>query len=216
MSEHSTWVPAVPHRSEIAMLGGAIVAGVALGVVAKLMGLAGTPVVMLGQGVALWVTAGFLLARRAAKGRGFVDAVVWAGTTMAVYLSVWLLAYTAVYGLQDPGGFGVAWLNERIFFILTPPVAAVIGSVAAISWREGPLGDMACAAPAAWALPEAVHGVVLGWQYAAIVSLPSVLIGLVPILARRDRQVSWVAFAVACVGGGAVALALMRVVTGRM
>lgn len=216
MSDHSVAAPTSGHRSEVAILGWAFVAGGALGAVAKLMGLAGTPLVMLGQGVALWVTAGFLLARRAAKCRGFADAVVWAGTTMAVYLSVWLLAYTGVYGLQDPGGFGVAWLNERVFFMLTPPAAVVIGCIAAISWREGPLGDMACAAPVAWALPEAVHGVMLGWQYAAVVSMPSVLIGLVPILSRRDRHVSWVAFAVACVGGGAVALALMQAVTGRM
>lgn len=215
MTEYCEGTAAIRSGTKTWVLGWAVVAGVILGTAAKLLGLVEGPMTMLGQSVAVWVTAGFLLARRAAEDEELVDGAVWATSAMAVYLGTWLLTYTAVYGAQDPGGFGAAWLNERIFFVLLPPSAGAIGLIAALSTREGVVGDMALAAPIAWALPEAVTVALINWQIAVIASAPALALGLVPAIARR-RRIGWVAYAVACIGGGAIAFVLLSVVTGRM
>lgn len=205
--------PDQPVRSSI--LARALAAGAVLGVIAKLLGGFAGPLALLGVGVALWVTAGFLVARHAARGRGVLDGTVWAGTTMAVYLSAWLLAYCVVFGLQQSAGFGAAWLNERVFFIIAPLASALIGFLAAISWRRDWLGDVFLAAPIAWSLPEVGYSLLQGWRFAAIVALPTLLVACVPLgVARRRRN--WTVVAAACVAGGVIAFLLMRAIVGRM
>lgn len=215
MTEQVCSMPETYVRDGVAVQGWAFLMGVLLGVAAKLLGLLGEPATMLGQGVAFWITAGFLVARQAARGKELLDGTVWASSTIAVYLGTWLLAYSAVYGLQDPGGFGAAWLNERIFFVLLPAASVVLGLVAAGSWRGDRLGDAALAAPLAWALPEAGLALGLGWRYAVVVGVPSVLIGVVPLLATRARPVDRRVYAIACATGGAIAFLALRLVMNR-
>lgn len=198
------------------VIGLAVLAGAMLGALAKLLGLIDGPMMVLGQSVAVWMTTGFLIARLAASEEDSTDGAVRASSAMAAYLGTWLLAYTLVYGIQDPGGFRAAWLNERVFFILLPATAGVVGLLVSASRRTGAIGDMALAAPLAWTVPEAIAMSLTGWQYALLAAVPSLFLGAVPLLTRGERRVSWFAYTVACVCGGAVALMLLWAVTGRV
>lgn len=193
----------------------AFVAGSGLGAVAKAIGQVEGPPMLIGAGVMLWVTAGFLGARHAARGRGALDGAVWAGTTMAVYLGAWLLAYSAVFGFQQSSGFGAAWLNERVFFIIAPAVSACLGLIATASLRGDWIGAACRAAPIAWSLPEAGSALSQGWEYAAFVSFPMILLACVPVATSRHRRFGGVVLAAVC-AGGVIAYALLRVVDGRM
>jgi hypothetical protein len=193
----------------------ALAGGAFFGVIAKLLGSAPGPLVLLGVGVAFWVSVGFVFARNAARHRGMLDATVWAGTTMAVYLGAWLLAYSLVFGLQQSSGFGAAWLNERLFFILAPGASAVIGVIAAISLRADWIGDAFLAAPIAWSLPEVRFSFQQGWQFVVAVALPVVVLALIPLASERHRRVNGTVFAGACIAGGLVGFLLMNAVDGR-
>lgn len=197
------------------IVGWALAAGAALGVVAKLLGSVQGPMMLLGVGVAFWVSAGFLLARVAARHRGMLDGTVWGGTTMAVYLGAWLLAYCLVFGMQQSSGFGAAWLNERLFFILAPGAGAITGVIAVISLRADWIGDAFLAAPIAWSLPEVRFAFQQGWPFVAAAALPAVVLALVPLASERHRRVNRVVFAGACLAGGAVGFLLMSAVDGR-
>lgn len=201
----------------LALLG---LCGVLLGALAKMIGSigrtfepAGVPLIMLGMGTAIWVTAGFLVARRIAKNRSQIDGAVWAGTGMAVYLSAWLLAYSVVFGLQQDGGFAAAWLNERLYFILAPAAGAVLGLVAAASWRTDWLGDACIIAPIAWSLPEIAFASAFGWQHVLFSGIPALALASVP-LATAGRNIRRPVASGALVLGGILALLLMRLVTG--
>lgn len=198
----------------------ALALGAALGAAAKLIGTlgrtfgdAGVPLVLLGMGTAVWVTVGFLVARRCAKGRTLLDGTVWAGTAMAVYLSTWLLAYTLVFGLQQDGGFAAAWLNERLYFVLAPAASGVVGFIAAASWRNDWLGDAAVIAPVAWSLPEAVLASSFGWQHLLLAGVPAIVLASVPMATAR-RRVNKAVAAGTVLLGGVIALVLLRVVSG--
>jgi hypothetical protein len=193
----------------------ALVAGIGMGAVAKAIGQVEGPPMLIGAGVMLWVTAGFLGARHTARGRGSLDGAVWSGTTMAVYLGAWLLSYSAVFGLQQSSGFGAAWLNERVFFIIAPAASAFIGLIATASLRGDRLGAACRAAPIAWSLPEAGNALSQGWQYAVFVSLPMILLACVPLATSRHRRFNGVILATVC-AGGVIAYLLLRVVDGRM
>lgn len=208
-----TAVPVRPVGSSI--IAWALLTGALLGVVAKLLGSVQGPVVLLGVGVAFWVSAGFLLARVAARHRGMLDGTVWGGTTMAVYLGAWLLAYCWVFGLQQASGFGAAWLDERLFFILAPWASVIIGVIAVISLRADWIGDAFLAAPIAWSLPEVRVAFQAGWPFVAAAALPAVVLALVPLASERHRRVNRAVFAGACLAGGAVGFLLMNAVDGR-
>lgn len=208
--EHNT----APQPIGSAVLAWALLGGAILGAVAKLLGSVGS-LVLLGTGVAFWVSAGFLLARVAARHRGMLDGSVWAGTTMAVYLGVWLLAYTLVFGMQQSSGFGAAWLNERLFFILAPGASAIIGVIAAISLRGDWIGDAFLAAPIAWSLPEVWFAFRGGWQFVAAAAMPTVMIALLPLVSERFRRVNRAVYAGACLVGGVFGFLLMNAVDGR-
>ncbi|MBI5230593.1 MAG: hypothetical protein HY876_00300 [Coriobacteriales bacterium] len=212
---HLTARTKVPFRPvSPSIVGWAFLAGAGLGVVAKLLGRV-QGLDLLGVGVAFWVTAGFLLARQAAKGHGLLDGTVWAGTTMAVYLGAWLLSYCAAFGLQQSAGFGAAWLDERIYFILTAPASILLGFLAAASLRPDWLGDACLAAPIAWTVPEVIFAFSRGWQYVTLAALPAALIAGIPLAMSRQRRVSWTVFAAACAAGAGVGYLLLHVIDGR-
>ena len=198
----------------------ALACGLLLGAVAKYLGTlgrslgpAGLPLVMLGMGTAVWVTAGFLIARRCAKGRSLLDGIVWAGAAMAVYLSAWLLSYSFVFGLQQDGGFAAAWLNERIYFALAPIAAAGLGFVAAASWRTGWLADACLIAPIAWSVPEVVLAFSIGWQFVLAVGVPALALAGVPVVTTR-RRINKVHALVGLVSIGLVAYGVLRFAGG--
>ncbi|MHB9003446.1 MAG: hypothetical protein ACYC6C_05205 [Coriobacteriia bacterium] len=193
----------------------ALAGGASFGVIAKLLGSVPGPLVLLGVGVAFWVSAGFVFARIAARHREMLDAMVWAGTTVAVYLGSWLLAYCFVFGLQQSSGFGAAWLDERLFFILAPGASAVIGVIAAISLRTDWIGDAFLAAPIAWSLPEVWFSFQQGWQFVVAVALPVVVLALIPLASERHRRVSGTVFTGACIAGGLVGFLLIHAIDGR-
>lgn len=191
------------------IIGLALAMGAVMGAVAQIARQIDGPLGCLGAGVAFWVTVGFLIARRAARTRGLLDGSVWAGTVMAVYLGSWLLAYCGVFGLREPTGFGAAWLDERYFFIIAPVASAILGLIAALSVTRGWLGDMCLAAPIAWALPEVGMAISQGWQYAAVVALPTVALAIAPPVLSRSRGVNTLALGAGLVGGGIVMYVLL-------
>jgi hypothetical protein len=135
---------------------------------------------------------------------------------MAVYLGAWLLSYCAVFGFQQSAGFGAAWLDERIFFIIAPAASVSLGLIATASLRDDWLGDACLAAPIAWSVPEFGYAIAQGWRYAALVALPIALLASVPLASSRHRHVNWAVFGAACAAGGVIAYLLLRVVDGRM
>lgn len=197
------------------IVGWALVAGATLGVVAKLLASMQSPLMLLGAGVAFWVSTGFLLAQVAARNRELLDGTVWASTTMAVYLGAWLLGYCLIFGLQQSSGFGAAWLDERLFFILAPWASVIIGGIAVISLRKDWIGDAFLAAPIAWSLPEVGYAFLQGWQFVALVAVPVIVVAAIPLATERHRSVNRVVFAGACLAGGAFGFLLMNAVDGR-
>lgn len=210
-SDTTAFSPAGPQVVVVSLLLGSV-----LGVFAKLLGSISGPPALLGAGVAAWVTSGFLLSRRAARGRPLIEGAVWGASTMGSFLGAWLLAYCIVFGAQQSAGFGAAWLNERVFFILSPPASGLLGLIASASWRHGWIGDMGVVAPLAWSLPEAGFAAMQGLPYALLVGVPILTIACLPLLRDPKRGRNWVLVAGTIVAGVLLTVLALRVVDGRM
>ena len=184
-------------------------------------------VAFLGWSTALWLSIGFLFAWTAARARAFWKAALWGAVAMILYLFCWLFSYCAVFGLCDASGFFSLWRDERIFELASVPVGALIGLVAAGTWRTGLVGSACLAAPTAWSLPEVVRSVAPEWfgvetwghprwQTALLLGLPTLLVALTPVLRDRQREVNWPVFLAIVFAGGAVAFVLLRFFNGGM
>ena len=173
-------------------------AGVLLGISAQLLRQVDGPAMALGGATAPWLTVGFLLAmvgtrHSASTGEARGRAI----TTLAIYLVAWLAAYHATFSVRELIKVSEAWREAAPWFLLTGPVAVVLGVGAARSHRGGIVGDVCLALPMAWSMPEIITN--LGpdqtytnsgpnWAYAVIVALPIAVLALLTIAAvgRRD------------------------------
>ena len=141
----------------------------------------------LGGGMAIWVAIGFLLARRTAGARPARDRIAWVSVTAAAYLFAWLIAYHALLGAREHLGFAQVWPQMRYWLVAVAPACLALGFIATESLRKDVLGDICLALPLGWSLPEIYSNARLGGAHIAVVSIPTLLVASLPLLALRRR-----------------------------
>lgn len=187
-----------------AIFGYALIFGLVMGAIGQVLVLTGGVFAVLGDGAAIWATMGYLLARQASAGRTTYDGIVWTGSAVSVYLLAWVFSHCAVRAVLGASSFSAAYGAASGLIVFAPVAAAALGAVAVLSKRAGWLGAACLAAPLAWSLPEMVARGLEGWQYAVVVSIPTLVVALVALRLTWRKGVNWLVFAGAClVGGGA-------------
>ena len=187
-------------------LGAAALLGLGVGVLAQVLRESDSEAVStLGGGTALWVTIGFLLARRVARTWQGPDRPAWACVAVAAYLLAWLLGYHALFAVHEHLPGDAAWVEARYWVAAVTPACIVIGLAATWSLRPGLLGDVSLALPLGWSLPEAYLGIERGWTFAAVVAVPTIVAGLTAVAVARDRRrnavtITFAALAIGLVG----------------
>jgi len=188
-----------------ASLAYAVLLGLAAGVGAQYLRQCVGPVGALGGSTALWVTLGCVLAWRSVHGRPLVDAWVWAVAIAASYLLAWIFSYHGVFAIRESTGFALAWHEARFWLAAVAPASGILGLVAAGASHPGRFGDICLALPLAWSLPEVVAALDRGLSYFLVVSLPALVVALVPLATERSRGLSRITIAgTALVGALAV------------
>lgn len=141
----------------------------------------------LGGSTAIWVSIGFLLARQTASTRPARDRVAWVSVAAAAYLFAWLIAYHMLLGHRDHLDFAQVWPQMRYWVAAVAPACLVLGYIATESLRKDLLGDICLALPLGWSLSEIYSSARVGGSHIAVVSLPTLLVASLPLLALRRR-----------------------------
>jgi len=140
----------------------------------------------LGGSTAIWVSIGFVLARQIASARPARDRIAWVSVA-AAYLFAWLIAYHALLGHRDRLDFAQVWPQMRYWLAAVAPACLVLGYIATESLRKDLLGDICLALPLGWSLSEIYSSFRVGGSHIAVVSLPTLLVASLPLLALRRR-----------------------------
>ena len=189
----------------------ALSAGLLLGLSAQFLRQIDGPLTTLGGAIAPWLTVGFSVAVWATRGRTFRAGSGIAIATMAAYLVAWLFAYHATFAIREAATPAGAWREAAPWVLIAAPVSVVLGIVAAITHREGALGDAAVALPVAWSIPEIALFVTGGPPHVIVAALPTSLVALSPLLVVDRRDVKLVRVAAACVVFGVGAMVALPV-----
>jgi hypothetical protein len=142
----------------------------------------------LGGATAIWITIGFLLAQQIARGRPAYDRIAWISVVSAAYLFAWLIAYHVLFGVLEHLSFAQVWPEARYWIAAVAPACLALGFVAVSSLRDDWLADVCLVLPLGWSLPEVYLSARAGVSYLALVSIPTLLVALVPIARARDRK----------------------------
>jgi hypothetical protein len=142
----------------------------------------------LGGSTAIWVSIGFLLARQTAGARPARDRIAWVSVAAAAYLFAWLIAYHALLGVHDHLDFAQVWPQMRYWLVAVAPACLILGYIATESLRKDLLGDICLALPLGWSLSEIYSSARVGGAHIAVVSIPTLLVASLPLLALRRRR----------------------------
>lgn len=193
----------------------ASLAGALLGVGAQFLRQVPGPLMSLGASTAPWVTIGFLLAALASRGARTRSNAIYASTaSVTAYLLVWLVLYHLLFVLRGSLPPAAGWREVVPWLIIAIPACPILGIIAALLHKTGPLGDVSLAAPIAWSLPEALGKLGQGWSSVAAIEIPVVL--LVTLLVRmtlaerRVRPIVLLTAAIALGLFGAVVYPIVR------
>jgi hypothetical protein len=163
----------------------------------------------LGGATAIWITIGFMLAQQIARVWPVRDRIAWISVVSAAYLFAWLIAYHTLFGILEKLSFAQVWPEARYWIAAVAPACLALGFVVVSSLRDDWLGDACLALPLGWSLPEVYLNVRSGASYIALVSIPTLLVALVPLAAARKRR--WrplVVVVVALLASGAIVYVL--------
>jgi hypothetical protein len=164
-------------------------AGALMGFAAESLRASGSDSVStLGGATAIWVTIGFVLVQQIARVWPARDRIAWISVVSAAYLFAWLSAYHVLFGVKDKLAFSQVWPEARYWFAAVAPACLALGFVAVSSLRDDWLGDACLVLPLGWSLPEVYLDARAGSSYLAIVSIPTLLVALVPIARARRRE----------------------------
>ena len=166
----------------------------------------------LGGATAIWVTLGYLAVRLFAARWRYRDRLAWTCVLSACYLFAWLTVYHLLFGLHWSLSSAQVWSQARYWTAAVAPACLVLGSVAVYSLRRGVLGDICLALPLGWSLPEVVARAGSGAAYLEIISVPTLLVAIVPLLGRRKRRWSVLTVALTVVAAGIATYGLLDVV----
>ena len=146
----------------------------------------------LGGATAIWVTIGFVLVQQAALAWPERDRIGWISVLAAAYLFAWLITYHATFALDDKLAFAQVWPEERYWIAAVAPACLIVGFVAGKSLSDGPLGNACLVLPLGWSLPEVYLSARDGTSYIAAVSIPTLIVALIPIVRGRKRRWNFV------------------------
>jgi hypothetical protein len=208
----------VPLASRIvSILTGAFLVGLLSGVTAQFVRQIVGPLMVVGAGIAPWLTIGFVLAVWATRrSRSLRNAGVLGAGTMGAYLLAWLISYHGLFALRESVGLFAAWREALPWLVAVGPVCLVLGLVAALSHKGGILGDVCLALPIAWSLPEVIESLEQGWSNSATVAIPIAALAVLPLVTVGRRDVSPVRVVFASVMLGGVALAFVPIVLSQI
>jgi hypothetical protein len=165
-------------------------AGVLTGLIAQYLRQktgAGDAFMALGGSTAIWVSIGFVLARQTAAVRPARDRIAWVSVAAAAYLFAWLIAYHSLLGIRDHLDLAQVWPQMRYWLVAVAPACLALGFIATESLRKDLLGDICLALPFGWSLPEIYSSVRVGGSHIPVVSIPTLLVASLPLLALRRR-----------------------------
>ena len=180
-------------------IAGTACAGALIGLVAQLLRQsygAHDAFMDLGRSTAVWVTIGFLTARWIARASPARDRIAWVSVVVAAYLFAWLITYHTLFGFREHLEFAHVWPQMRYWLAAVAPACIAIGFIATESLRRDWLGDICLALPLGWSLSEIYSGARLGGAHIAVVTLPTLLVASLPLLALRRRKRSLLVVAV--------------------
>jgi hypothetical protein len=187
-------------------------AGVLLGVLAQLLRQVEGSAMALGGATAPWLTIGFLIAVLASRQRDSFRAASGHGVaTAAVYLLTWLASYHATFAIRESVTQAAAWREAAPWLLLAGPVSAALGVAAAVTHKEGALGDLCLALPVAWSMPEVLLFLWQGWVHVIVVALPTVILAFSPFLAVGRGDVKLLRVLLYCGLFGVVSLAVLPI-----
>lgn len=205
-------------------------AGVIMGVLAQFIRQIPGALMDLGASVAPWVMVGFLLAVWASRGaRTTRKAVLIATGAIAAYLVMWLVSYHLVFVVREHVRLAAGWREAAPWLLVTIPASPFLGTIAALSHRDGFLGDLCLVAPIAWSLPEIVKslrgGLLVDAAWAApladrltagaSIAVPvTILAALLIHMAARERRLRATSLLAAAVTLGALGVAILPIFRG--
>lgn len=173
------------------LVGGIACAGALVGLVAQILRQhkeANDAFMALGASTAVWVTIGFLLVRWAARKWPYRDRAAWASVAAAAYLFAWLIAYHTLFGIREHLDFAQVWPQIRYWLAAVAPACLAMGFIATESLRKDLLGDICLALPLGWSISEIYSNARLGSAHIAVVSIPTLFVASLPLLALRRRK----------------------------
>lgn len=142
----------------------------------------------LGGATAIWVAIGFVLVQQIARSWPERDRIGWISILAAAYLFAWLIAYHALFAHNDHLAFSQVWGEERYWIAAVAPACLIVGFVAVSSLEQGWLGDACLVLPLGWSLPEVYLDARDGGRYLLAVSIPTLLVALLPLARARGRR----------------------------
>jgi hypothetical protein len=197
----------------VGILAGAFLAGLLSGITAQFLRQIVGPLMVVGAGIAPWVTIGFVLAVWATRrSRSLRNASVLGAETMGAYLLAWLISYHGLFAFRESVGLFAAWREALPWLVVAGPLCLVLGLVATLSHRSGSLGDVCLALPIAWSLPEIIDSLSRGWSYSAIVAIAIGALAVLPVVSAGRRDVSLVTVVLASVMLGGAAFVMVPIV----
>jgi hypothetical protein len=186
-------------------IAGTACAGALVGLIAQILRQlngANDAFMALGGSTAIWVAIGFLLVRQTASALPARDWIAWVSVTAAAYLFAWLIAYNTLFGIRERLDFAQVWPQMRYWLAAVAPLCVAIGFIATESRHKDLLGDICLALPLGWSLSEIYSNARLGTAHIAVVSIPTLLVASLPLLALRRRKWSLLIVAVAVLAIG--------------
>lgn len=191
-----------------------VLAGLAMGVVAKLLGEEGNRALLsLAAGTAIWLGIGFILVSELNRRWEVTHRLLWSWVLVAAYLYAWLLTYHLTDLLVSGASGWTVWSESRIWVACVAPACVVLGSLATRSLNTGALSEACLAVPLAWSLPEVVTAIHHGWSYALIAGVPILAVACVPLYRERSRLRRPSVIVVTAMLGGALLIPILPSIT---
>ncbi len=155
--------------------------GLSAGAAARLLQLYGSRgLILVGAGLALWLTLTFVAGRLGGSAR-------WSVIGSLLFLSAWIVGYYVTDAVQLGVPVATMWPVAKPWVTLVIPVSCVIGIIANRSTRAGVKGDAALALPLAWSIPEGALAVHVEAPWPAFIAT-LVIVGSAVALIAAERH----------------------------
>ncbi|WP_209845774.1 hypothetical protein [Paenibacillus sediminis] len=143
-----------------------------------------------GTALAILVFASASAAYAAASDHA-ISGTVYTGASVTAYIITWLVFYHLLFVLQESLPLIAGWREAVPWLVFAVPMCPTLGILAALSHRDGIIGDICITSPIIWLLPEALNGESPRGLSAIAIVIPVLLLFFLLLgLERAKRKVS--------------------------